>query len=260
MLIALTREVSPSIEQCELTHLARSPIDYDNAVEQHNQYVECLVDLGCRVQVLPPEPDHPDAVFIEDTAIVLDDLAVVTRPGAESRRGETLSVARALMDLREVFIIDEPGTLDGGDVLTIGNTLYVGLSERTNHNGVEQLQRDVSDHGYTVIPVEFGDCLHLKSAVTAVTGDTILINPDWVPPGAFPGMQVIEIDPAEPAGANALLLGEKVIYPAEHPRTRERLEAKGIHVVSVPASELAKAEGGVTCCSLIFEDWEGAEK
>jgi dimethylargininase len=247
MRIALTREVSPGIERCELTHLARAPIDFDKAREQHRHYVNSLSQLGCRVQVLPPAPEHPDAVFIEDTAVVLDELAVITRPGAESRRGETGSVALALLNLRELFTIEEPGTLDGGDVLAIGRTLFVGLSERTNQSGIEQLQRVVAEHDYSVVPVEFGNCLHLKSAVTQISDDTIIINPAWVRPDAFPGMSFVEVAPAEPMAANALLLGDTVIYPAEHPRTRERMEAQGVRVLPVPASELSKAEGGVTC-------------
>lgn len=253
----MTRELSPSIARCELTHLERVRIDFDTALEQHHRYVECLVDLGYRVQELPPEPNQPDAVFIEDTAVVLDELAIITRPGAESRRDEIRSVALALLDYRELFLIEEPGTLDGGDVLVVGRTLYAGRSGRTNRDGIEQLERIVADRGYEVVPVKFHGCLHLKSAVTQIAESTLLVNSDWVDPGSFPEMQFLEVDPAEPRAANALLLGETVVYPEEYASTRGRMEAEGIQLVTVPASELAKAEGGVTCCSLILEDFRG---
>jgi dimethylargininase len=253
MRVALAREVSPSIERCELTHLERTPIDFENASAQHRQYVDCLAGLGCRILVLPAQPDLPDAVFVEDTAVVLDELAVITRPGAESRREETISVARALQAYRELYFIERPGTLDGGDVLRTGRTLFAGLSGRTNRDGIGQLQSIVESHGYEVIPVEFQGCLHLKSAVTPIAADTLLINPRWARPGLFTGWKVLEVDPAEPMAANALLVDGKLVYPAEHARTRTRIEKSGIQVLPVPMSELAKAEGGVTCCSLIVE-------
>lgn len=256
MQIAITREVSPSIGQCELTHLAREAIDLDLARAQHRQYEACLAALGCQIQRLPLEPELPDAVFVEDVAVVLDELAIMTRPGADSRRPEARSVAAALAPYRRLAYIEAPGTLDGGDVLRVGRTLWVGLSGRSNPAGTEQMRALLAPLGYTVRGVAVDGCLHLKSAVTQAARDTLLINPAWVDAGAFDPMNLIEVGPAEPFAANALLLGESVVYPAAYPATRRRLEEEGIPVRVVDVSELGKAEGGVTCCSLIFRSDE----
>ena len=252
MLKAITREVSPSIQHCQLTHLTRKAIDVEAARLQHRQYQRCLASLGCDVHCLPVEPDLPDAVFVEDTAVVLDELAVITRPGPESRRPETASVARALEPHRELRYIESPGTIDGGDVMQIGRKLFVGLSGRSNASGIEQLRRHVLPLGYTVEGVELKDCLHLKTAVCPVARNTLLINRAWIDTGAFAAMALIDVDPSEPFGANALWVGQAVIYPLAYPATQKRMQDRGIIVETVDASELAKAEGGVTCCSLIF--------
>lgn len=253
-MLAFTREVSPAIARCELTHLARQPIDRDTAVRQHESYERCLSELGCRVCRLPGGGELPDGVFIEDTAVVLDELAVIARPGAVSRRPETAAVADALQPHRPLATIDPPGTLDGGDVLRVGRSIYVGLSSRSNAEGIRQLARHVAPFGYDIRVIEVSAALHLKSAVTGVAERTLLINGDWVPPEAFPGMDCIPVDPAEPFGGNALRIGGTVVYPSGFPRTRSALEARGIAVKLVDASELAKAEGGVTCCSLILRE------
>ena len=250
--IAITREVSPKIAECELTHLERQVIDVENARRQHQQYEDALAALGCQVQRLPVEPDLPDSVFVEDAAIVLDELAVITRPGAESRQPETVSIARALQPYRKLAFIQPPGTLDGGDVLRVGKALYVGLSGRSNPAGIEQLRSILEPYGYSVQGVELHDCLHLKTAVTQVAEDTLLINPAWVDGSAFGKMKFIEVHPQEAFAANTVWIGDAVIHPAAFPLTRQRLEAAGIKVYVVDASELAKAEGGVTCCSLIL--------
>lgn len=191
-------------------------------------------------------------MFVEDAAIVLDELAIITRPGVETRRGETPSVAEALEAYRKLFRIEPPGTIDGGDVLRVGRTLYVGMSGRSSPAGLEQLRACVAPSGYTVTAVAMADCLHLKSAVTQVGRGALLINRDWVDTRAFDAMELIDVDPSEPMGANALLVGETVVYPTAYPRTRRRLEDRAIAVEPIDVSELAKAEGGVTCCSLIF--------
>lgn len=253
MLIAITREVSPSIAKCELTHLAREPIDLERARAQHREYEKLLAELDCKLTQLPAEPELPDSVFVEDAAVVLDELAVITRPGAESRRSETVSVADALQPYRKLFYIKPPGTLDGGDVLRIGKTLYVGLSKRSNREGIEQLHDILLPFGYVINGVKLRDCLHLKSAVTQVAENTLLINQAWTDTAVFQGFQLIEVAPSEPFAANALRVGDTVVYPAAFPETRQRLEKQGIRIRTVDASELAKAEGGVTCCSLIFD-------
>jgi dimethylargininase len=243
---AITREVSPNIHFCELTHLDRQPIDYERAAAEEREYRRVLASLGLEVIVLPGDPAFPDCVFIEDTAIVLPELAVIARPGAESRRGETRVVAEELAAYRSLVNIEAPATVDGGDVLVLGNRMYVGVSTRTNEAAIVQL-RDRTRR--EVIPIEVHGALHLKTAVTRVAHDTLLINRDWVDAAHFDGWTLIDVE--EPFGANALLIGDVVVYPEAFPKTRAKLEAGGIEVRTVRADEIAKAEGGVTCCALL---------
>lgn len=251
-LLALTREISPAIEHCELTHLERTPIDLARARAEHEQYEAALRALGCVVQRLPSGHDMADAVFIEDTAVVLEELAVITRPGVASRRGETAAVSQALRSHRPVAAVLAPGTLDGGDVLRSGRRLFVGSGARSNEAGIRQLWSIVASQGYSVEPVPFAGCLHLKSAATLVADDLVLVNPAWVDPDHFRPLRSLAIDAAEPFAANALRIADTIVYAAEHPRTARRLEQAGLTVRLVPAGELAKAEGAVTCCSLVF--------
>jgi dimethylargininase len=240
--------------RCELTHLARSPIDVESAERQHAHYAQALVSLGCRLLELAPEPDLPDSVFVEDTVVVLDDVAVLTRPGAESRRPEVASVASVIELWRPCVRIEAPGTLDGGDVLRVGRDLYVGKSGRSNAEGISQLAAAIAPHGYRTVPVPVRGCLHLKSAVTLVAPDTLLINDAWVDRSHWPGMRFIPVAPEEQHAANALRVADAVIHPASATRTQERLAAAGLKVVPVDVSEVQKAEGGVTCCSVIFSN------
>ena len=176
----------------------------------------------------------------------------MTRPGAESRRGEGPSVARVLAAYRPLRAVDAPGTLDGGDVLRIGRRVYVGESARSNADGIAQLRAILGEYGYSVHGVAIRGCLHLKSAVTALADDCVLLQPAWVYRAAFADYRVIEVDPAEEHGANVLRIGDQVVSPACFPRTHDRIRAAGIEVVAVDVSELQKAEGAVTCCSLVF--------
>jgi dimethylargininase len=268
-LLAFTRAVPPSIQSCELTHLERQPIDHARAVEEHEQYEEALRGLGCRVERLPAAPELPDSVFVEDAAVVFDRVAVITRPGAASRRPEVDAVAAALAAHRPLAFIEAPGTLDGGDVLVTPGKVFVGISGRTNEEGVRQMAAIIAPHGFETIAVPVTGCLHLKSAVTVcllppssfalrATEDepggrtALLINPAWVDAAFFDGFDLIEVDPAEPAAANVLLIGDTVLCADEHARTRRRLEARGFVTRSVPAGQLAKAEGGLSCCSLVL--------
>lgn len=253
MRIALTREISRSIARCELTHLERRPIDLDRARGEHRRYEEALASLGCRVERLPEEPGLPDSVFIEDAAVVLDELALLTRSGAASRRPERESVARALKPHRRLESVEAPGTLDGGDVLRVGRRLWVGVSSRSNEEGRRRLAGLARPLGYEVREVPVRGCLHLKSAVCAVDEGTLLLNPRWVSAEAFPGLEILEVDPDEPFAANLLSIGEALLHPAAHTRTRHRLEERGLRVVPLELDELAKAEGGVTCCSLLVD-------
>jgi dimethylargininase len=250
--IAVTRPVSRSIGDCELTCLERSPIDLEKARRQHLAYEAALRSLGVEVLTLPEEPDLPDAVFVEDTAIVLDECAIISRPGARSRRPEIASIAEALTPYRKLFTIQAPGTLDGGDVLTVDRDIFVGLTKRTNQSAIAQMQFILTPFGYIIHSVQVSGCLHLKSAVTQMARNTLLINPLWVDETNFPGMQFIKVDPTEPYAANVLLVGATLLYQPIFPRTLSRLEAAGRRTLLVDQSELAKAEGALTCCSLIF--------
>ncbi len=252
MPIAITREVSRSILNCELTHLARTPINVERARAQHEEYCSALCSLGLEVILLPEEPDLPDAVFVEDAAIVLDEFAVMTNPGASSRRPEVKSVARALEKYRQLMWITSPATLDGGDVLVAGRKIFVGQTLRSNNTAVEQMQGMLHPLGYEVHGIPVTNCLHLKSAVTQVAEDTLLLNPEWVEKSFFEGFKFIEVDPSEPSAANALVVDGTLIYPSGYDRTRKKLEMAGMPILPVDADELAKAEGGVTCCSLII--------
>jgi len=252
-LLAITRELSATINDCELTHLAPALIDVESARRQHAAYESCLAALGCEVRQIPADDRYPDAVFIEDTAIVLDELAVITRPGAVSRRGELDAVIAVLSEYRTLARIEAPATIDGGDVLQLDDVLYVGCTPRTNDEGIAELRRLIAPYGYRVVGVDVDGCLHLKSAVTRVGVDALLMNRRWISPSVFDGWRIIDVDNAEPSAANALRIGESVIFPEELTRTRRKLEAEGIAVMAVPAGELAKAEGGVTCCSLILQ-------
>jgi len=253
MLLALTRAVSPSIVDCQLTHLARQPIDYAGAAAEHAEYERRLAELGATVRRLPAAPSLPDAAFVEDTAVVVDELAVITRPGAESRRAETATVASQLAEYRRCVTIEPPGTLDGGDVLVVAREVYVGRSTRSNDAGIEQLRHVLEPLDYRVTPIPVTRCLHLKSAVTWVAERTLLVNPNWIAPEEFPGYRQLSVDPEEPGAANALALGGAILLPAQHARTRARLAAAGLEAIAVPMAEMAKAEAGITCCSIILE-------
>src|SRR3954451_24376787 len=226
-MIAVTRAVSESINRCELTHAVRTPIDVARAREQHRAYEICLASLGCGIRQIPADDRYPDAVFIEDTAIVLDELAVMTRPGAESRRGELDAVAAVLGEYRTLVRIEAPATIDGGDVLQLDDVLYVGRTPRTNDDGIAQLREWIAPYGYRVVGVDVDGCLHFKSAVTRVGADALLMNRRWISPSIFKGWRIIDVDDDEPAAANALRIAESVIYPEELPRTRRKLEAEG---------------------------------
>jgi dimethylargininase len=248
---AITREVPRSIANCELTHIAREPIDVERARRQHDAYEKALALAGCVVERLPEEPALPDSVFVEDTALVLDEVAIVLRPGAASRRPETPSVARRLRSRIETVEMTGPGAIDGGDILRLGRRLFVGLSTRSDEAGIAELRALVAPRGYEVAGVPLRGCLHLKSAVSALGDDVVLVNPAWVAVDAFGAAEAIEIDPTEPFAANTLGVGGRLVFPANCPATAMKLATRGYELLPVDLSELAKAEGAVTCCSLI---------
>ena len=253
MTVAITRRISPRFNECEITHIERTPIDMDVARTQHDAYVHTLAELGCQVVELAEEPDLPDSVFVEDTAFILPEVAVITRPGADSRKPEIETIIPALSQYRALLHVAEPASVDGGDVLVLGKQIFIGMSTRSNMAAVDQLNELLDTYGYTVHAVEMTDCLHLKTGVTRVDDKTLLINKNWVDPTYFPGFDLIEVDASEPFAANCLPVRGKIIYPTTFPKTRARLEAKGFVIAPVDLSELAKAEGAVTCCSLIIE-------
>jgi dimethylargininase len=253
-LTAITRDVSSSINDCELSFHRRQAIDVTKAIAQHQRYRHCLADLGARVVSLPEEPGLPDAVFVEDSAVMLDEIAVISNMGAASRRPEAANLADVLGRYRPLKFITAPATLDGGDVMQIDRTLFVGLSKRTNRQGVEQVSELARPHGYEVQPVKVTGCLHLKSACSYVGNDTILINRSWIDVEPLRGVELFDVPEDEPGAANALLINNVVILPECFPKTRALLEGREFRVRTVDVSELQKAEAGVTCCSVIFED------
>ncbi len=250
--IAIVRPVPATLGRCELTHQPRTPIDVDRARQQHAAYLDTLGTLGCTVIQLPPLDAHPDSVFVEDTMLVLPEVAIALRPGAESRRGEVQSVTEQVMRHRPVQVIDPPATVDGGDLLVIGRHIHIGLSSRSTTEGLDQLQRLLDPWDYTLHGIPVDRCLHLKSAATAIGNGTVLCNPDWVDPALLQATSVIECDPSEPDAANALLIAGELVTGL-FPKTNTRLQNAGHAVHAIDLSELAKAEGAVTCCSILLE-------
>jgi dimethylargininase len=253
VIVALTRPVSPSINRCELVHLERVAIDLARAEMQHEAYERLLGDLGATVVPVEAAPELPDATFVEDTAVVLDELAVIARPGASSRRPELVPVSLVLSRYRPCVPIGAPGTLDGGDVVRVGRRLFVGLSRRTNAAGAEQFERIVEPLGYDVTRIRVEGCLHLKSACTAIGDDAVLVNPRWLDVEGLARLDRVEVPAAEPDAANVLRLGSTVIMADGFPATRRLLERRGLAVRVVDIGEFRKAEGGVTCKSIVFD-------
>jgi dimethylargininase len=252
MLTAITRAVSPAIVRCELSFIGRQPIDLATAQQQHRAYENLLGKLGAHVISLPAEPDLPDSMFVEDPAIVLDELAVILPLGTETRRREAPSLAQVLAKFRKLEYVSLPGTLEGGDVLRLDRKLFVGLSSRSNAEGIRQLAAILAPHHYDVVAVPVTGCLHLKSTVTSLGRNTLLANRAWFDTVPFAGQEWIDVDPAEPHAANALALAGTVICSESFPRTRDRIAARGFHVTPLDISELQKAESGLTCSSLVF--------
>jgi dimethylargininase len=253
MLTAITRKVSSALGNCELSFIPRQPIDLEKARAQHHAYEDLLDRLGARVVSLPEEPDLPDSMFVEDPAVVFDEMAVICSLGTETRRNEAPSLAAALEKYRKLAHVKLPGLLEGGDVLRIGKKVFVGITKRSNPEGIRQLAAVVSKFGYEFTAVAVTGCLHLKSAVTYLGRNTLLANRAWIDPARFAGFEWLDVDPSEPHAANSLAIGESVIFPASFPKTQEKIEGLGFKVASIDIGELQKAESGLTCSSLIFE-------
>jgi dimethylargininase len=252
--VAITHVPPASLEQGERSFVGRDPIDMDKAREQHAAYCALLASLGCRVITLDVNARHADGVFVEDTALVLDEVAVMTNPGAESRRGEVAGIGAELAKFRPLLTIEAPATLDGGDIVVVGRVILVGKSARSNAEGAAQLQKQLRSHGYVVRRVGMKDCLHLKSACCALPDGRLLVNPNWVELKDLRGFDIVEIDDSEPFAADVITLGRTVISAAAHPKTAALIGALGFDSKAIDLGEFAKAEGGVTCLSLVFED------
>ena len=250
---AITRSISPKMDNCELTHLKRQPIDIQLAISQHEVYKKTLIQQGYELIHAEPAPQLPDSVFVEDCAIVLDELAILTYPGAESRRAEVEGLATVLKPFRKLHYIQPPSILDGGDVVVIGKQIWIGLSNRSDESAVEQVRNIVAPFNYSVGGVRVTGCLHLKSAVTQVAEQTVLLNPNWIDKTIFKDFKIIETHPDEPHAANALLLNQVVLFPKAYPLTAQRLIDAGIEIIQLDNSEVIKAEGALTCCSIIFD-------
>jgi dimethylargininase len=254
MLRAIAHKVSPQIAECELTFLDRSRIDLELAERQHDAYCSLLRRLGVTVELLSENEAYPDCCFVEDTAIVVRELAVICCPGVASRRPETELIERELSKYRETARISLPATIEGGDVLRIGKRLFVGESRRTNAKGIQELRRIVAPYGYSVIPVKIKDSLHLKSACTSIDDETLFLNPEWVDLTPFKGLNLVSTPPDELWSANLLRVGEAVCIQAGFPAATELIERLARRVEIVDTSELRKAEAGLTCSSIIFEN------
>lgn len=262
MNIAVTHKVSPNLNQCELTHMDREPIDIEQARAQHDGYNDCLARHGLKVIELDANKELPDSVFVEDTAVVVDEVAVMTPMGVDSRRPEVAAVAAEMANHRPVVHIDPSANLEGGDVVRINRSFYVGLSSRSDRAGVAGLAGYLEPHGYTVTGVELRAALHLKSAVSQLDESTLLINREMVDPALFTGrhsgFRLVDVPPDEPKSANILIVDGTVILPSAYARMVDLLLSMGLKVDALEMSELLKAESGVTCSSLIFRDMTGA--
>jgi dimethylargininase len=236
----------------ELTHMERVPIDMAMALEQHAAYRAAMTATGASLIDLPPLDGYPDCVFVEDMLVALPELFVICRPGAASRRGEVASVELALPGDRPIARVEAPATVDGGDVLQIDRTLFIGRSTRTNDAGIAALGRIVEPCGYRVVPVEVSRSLHLKTAVTALPGGAVLINPSWVDAAAFGELPRIEAAANEPFAANCLTVGDRLFLQRAYPATAARVTLAGYAVELLDISEFAKAEAGLTCMSIII--------
>jgi dimethylargininase len=252
-LTAFVRAPSPALQHGERSHIEREPIDFALALEQHSRYVQALKDAGAAIVTVPAAPELPDSVFVEDTALVLGSLAIISRPGAASRRPEIAAVVATLSRYCEVTEPPAGVYFDGGDILTVERRVYVGRGKRTNQAAIDYLTTILGAHNYDVVPVETFGCLHLKSGVTYLGADTVLIYPSWIPRAAFARHAQVEVHPQE-AGACALTVGERLFMSSGYPRTARRVEAHGFKPRLLELSEFHRAEGGLTCLSILMQD------
>ena len=251
MLTAITRKPAQSVNDCELSFSEKQKVNYEVACEQHDSYEQILRELGCRVVTLPAKDEFPDSVFVEDTAVVFDEIAILCSPGAESRRGEVDSIESVLSEYRETARIRPPAFIDGGDVLTVGKTIFIGNSGRTNRAGFEAFSTIAGRFDYSSKRVKVDGVLHLKSAVSALDDETVLLNSDWLDVAHFKDFKILEV--REELAADHLRLGENLVASSSYPYTLQVVRDAGYHVTEVEISEFEKMEAAVTCMSLVFK-------
>jgi dimethylargininase len=259
MPLALVREVPNSFSGAVTRRRARPPLDLALARNQHLAYRSCLEQGGFQVVVLSADQAHPDCHFIEDTAVVVGGAALLTRPGHLSRRGEPVPVGEALRRWLPVTVMEEPATLDGGDVLRVGRRLFVGCGERSNAAGLQALARFATPLGFEVVPIEVKGVLHLKSAVTAVDEHTVLVGRGASGLAALSGIDLVDLEDPDPEAANVVRLPDGRILVAEsHPATAAVLSRLGFTSLLCDVSEFARADGGLTCLSVRIRDQLGS--
>lgn len=253
-LVAVTNVPSPLLYLGVRTFADEAAVDYAIALRQHEAYRSALERCGCRVISLEVNRDHPDSVFVEDTALVLDEVAIMMSPGAASRRDEPRGIEPTLREYRTVVCVEPPATIDGGDVVREGKQLYAGESQRTNEAGISALAALSRTHGYEVTSIPVFGCLHLKSACSALPDGRFLVNADWIDVSPLPRDRLVQVPDSEPWAGDVLVIGERIIVSDAFPETIALLEGQGWEVVPVGVSEFAKVEGGVTCLSLVFNE------
>ena len=249
---AITRKPCQNFARGLTTTVSSEPADYGLMLKQHAAYLEALSAAGLEVIVLDPQPEYPDAHFVEDTAVVTPDVAVINIPGADARQGEEESIVPVLAGFRKIERIHAPGTVDGGDVLQVGNHFFIGISERTNQEGAEQLGRILRGYGNTWTPITVGAGLHFKSSVNYVGKNTLLVTLDFAAQQQLQEYEQLVLDCSESYAANTLLVNEHLLIPAGYPNTRRRLEPLGFKMIALDVSEVQKMDGGLTCLSLRF--------
>ena len=249
---AIARKPGPNFAQGITTAVNEESPKYETLVNQHKEYISTLKSIGLEVIILDALPDHPDAYFVEDTAVVATDVAVITNPGADARKGEEETIAPVLAQYRKTEKIRPPGTVDGGDILQVGKHFFIGVSERTNHEGAGQLSHILKRYGYTCTIVPVGEGLHFKSSVNYVGQNTLLITEDFSENAQFEGYDTIVVDSIESYAANTLFINDHLLVPRGYPDTRKKLEALGFNIIELDTSEVRKMDGGLTCMSIRF--------
>lgn len=253
MYIGILNKPSKELENCELTYMDRKPILFEKALQQHTHYASVLESIGVRVHQVEVNQSSPDSVFVEDVAIILDEIAIMTSMGTPSRRGELKEMETVISAFRSrLYHIHVPAAIEGGDVLRVGKTLFVGQSSRTNTAGIHALRDIVSRYGYEVVPVHVHGCLHLKTGVTALNDDTLIVNPKWIDTHPFRKFKCIEVVNGEPWAANVLRVDDQLIVNAAYPETAKIIRSLGYNVHEADISEFGKAEAGLTCMNLIL--------